>query len=94
MKTIAVNSIKGGTGKSTLSVLFINALISAGYKCLVIDADASNNSLSFYFDDSDELTVVQGRTIFDLFLGAKAEDCTIRIRDNLTATVHGSIAEN
>ncbi|GHV88865.1 hypothetical protein AGMMS50267_12250 [Spirochaetia bacterium] len=48
MKTIAINSIKGGTGKTTLSVLFINALMRAGNKCLVIDADASNNSLSFF----------------------------------------------
>jgi chromosome partitioning protein len=81
MKTIAVNSIKGGTGKSTLSVLFINALAGAGYKCLVIDADASNNSLSFYFDDSAGLEITQGQTIFDLFLGAKVQDCVIRIQD-------------
>jgi hypothetical protein len=32
MKTIAINSIKGGTGKSTLSVLLVNALTGAGYK--------------------------------------------------------------
>jgi chromosome partitioning protein len=81
MKTIAINSIKGGTGKSTLSVLFVKALAGAGYKCLVIDADASNNSLSFYLDDSTGLNITQGRTIFDLFLGAKVEDCVIRIQD-------------
>jgi chromosome partitioning protein len=48
MKTIAINSIKGGTGKSTLSVLLVDALIGIGYWCWVIDADASN-SLSFYY---------------------------------------------
>jgi chromosome partitioning protein len=81
MKTIAINSIKGGTGKSTLSILFIKALIGAGYKCLVIDADASNNSLSFFLDDSAGLNVAQGRTIFDLFIGTAVQDCVITIQD-------------
>ena len=30
MKTIAINSIKGGTGKSTLAILLIKALTGAG----------------------------------------------------------------
>jgi chromosome partitioning protein len=72
---------------------FHHALIGAGYKCLVIDADASNNSLSFYMDDSAGLEIIQGRTIFDLFLGAKAEDCAIRIRDNLTL-IRGDVRLN
>jgi chromosome partitioning protein len=83
MKTIAINSIKGGTGKSTLSVLFVNALSGAKYRCLVIDADASNNSLSFYFDDSASLEVSRRKTIFDLFLGTKVTDCVTKIRNNL-----------
>jgi chromosome partitioning protein len=83
MKVITFHSIKGGSGKSTLSILFINALSGAGYKCLVIDADASNNSLSFYLDDSAGRDITQGRTIFDLFLGSPVQDCVIRIQDNL-----------
>ncbi|MDR2864964.1 MAG: ParA family protein [Spirochaetaceae bacterium] len=83
MKTIAINSIKGGTGKSTLSVLFINALTGAGYKCLVIDADASNNSLSYYLDNSETVEIAQKKTIFDLFLGLKAQDCITRINEQL-----------
>jgi chromosome partitioning protein len=81
MKTIAINSIKGGTGKSTLSILIIKALSRAGYKCLVIDADASNNSLSFFLDDASELNVAQSRTIFDLFMGTAVQDCVISIQD-------------
>jgi chromosome partitioning protein len=81
MKTIAVNSIKGGTGKTTLTVLLINGLIKAGCRCLAIDTDASNNSLSFYFDDSRELA--QCKTIFDLFMGANIKDCAKRINENL-----------
>ncbi|GMO45672.1 MAG: hypothetical protein Ta2G_00630 [Termitinemataceae bacterium] len=83
MKTIAINSIKGGTGKSTLSVLFINALTGAGYSCLVMDADASNNSLSYYLDNSETIDLTQRKTIFDLFLGAKVADCVTRINEHL-----------
>jgi chromosome partitioning protein len=83
MKTIAINSIKGGTGKSTLSVLLINALVGSGYKCLVMDADASNNSLSFYLDDSTEFQAAQGKTIFNLFMGEKVADCVSAINDKL-----------
>jgi chromosome partitioning protein len=79
MKTIAINSVKGGTGKSTVSSLFINALTKSGYRCLVLDADASNNSLSFYLTDGE---MNQNKSIFDLFLGAKAEDCITPINDN------------
>jgi chromosome partitioning protein len=80
LKTIAINSIKGGTGKSTLSILFINALSKSGYRVLVIDADASNNALSFYLNDTPS---VSQKSIFDLFMGNKVEDCVIKINDNL-----------
>ena len=78
MKTIAVNSIKGGSGKSTLAAVFINALSGAGFRCLAIDADASNNSLSFHFDYSGEDE--ENKTIFNLFMGDKVEDCAKRIK--------------
>ncbi|GHV76982.1 hypothetical protein AGMMS49942_18030 [Spirochaetia bacterium] len=80
MKIISVNSIKGGTGKTTLSILFINALTKAGYRCLVIDADASNNSLSSYLTDGE---ISQKKSVFDLFLGASVEECNIVINKNL-----------
>jgi chromosome partitioning protein len=83
MKMIAINSIKGGTGKSTLSVLFINALTGAGYKCLVIDADASNNVLSYYLDNSEAIDITQRKTIFDLFLGTKVTECVTRLNEHL-----------
>jgi chromosome partitioning protein len=81
MKIIAISSIKGGTGKTTLAVLLINALTSAGYRCLAIDADASNNSLSSYFNSRE--SAEQGKTIFNLFLEENPTDCVMRIRDNL-----------
>ncbi|GHV84249.1 hypothetical protein AGMMS50212_15890 [Spirochaetia bacterium] len=83
MKTIALNSIKGGTGKSTIVIIIVKALIRAGFKCLVIDADASNNSLSFYFDETTSTELSQRKTIFDLFIGTKIMDCVIKINNNL-----------
>jgi chromosome partitioning protein len=90
MKTVAINSIKGGTGKSTLSILFINALTKSGYRVLVIDADASNNALSFYLNDTSS---VSQKSIFDLFMGSKVEDCVIKINDNLDL-IHGDVRLN
>ena len=64
MKTIAINSIKGGTGKSTLAVLLIKALTKAGFRCLVMDADSSNHSLSFFLADQEEVNPIQDKTYF------------------------------
>jgi chromosome partitioning protein len=83
MKAIVIASIKGGTGKSTLAVLLINALTGAGYRCLVIDADASNNSLSSYFNNDEASETERRKTIFNLFMGEKLADCAIRINENL-----------
>jgi chromosome partitioning protein len=83
MKTIAINSVKGGTGKSTLAVLLINALSGAGFRCLAVDADSSNNSLSFYLNDKELPESEQHRTVFNLFMGEKTRDCVIKINDNL-----------
>jgi chromosome partitioning protein len=83
MKTIAFNSIKGGTGKSILSVLFINALVKSGFRCLAVDADASNNSLSFYFNESEHLESGSRKTVFNLLMGEKARNCVTGITENL-----------
>jgi chromosome partitioning protein len=84
MKTIAINSVKGGTGKSTLAVLIINALTRSGFRCLVLDADASNNSLSFALcegETADALAPV--KTVFHLFMGEPVQNCVIRVNDRL-----------
>jgi chromosome partitioning protein len=83
MKTIAINSIKGGTGKSTLTVLLIKALSGAGLKCLVIDADSSNHSVSFFLNDENHINPVQDRTIFHLFMGEAIQDCVKSISENI-----------
>jgi len=83
MKTIAINSIKGGTGKSTLAVLLINALTGAGFRCLAMDADSSNHSLSFFLSDREMVNPIQNRTIFHLFTGETVRDCVKAINKNL-----------
>jgi chromosome partitioning protein len=93
MKTLAINSIKGGTGKSTVAALMVNALSGAGYKYLAIDADASNHSLSFHLDTAPAGEMVQRKTVFDLFLGTTVQDCVIRINDNLDL-IRGNVRLN
>jgi chromosome partitioning protein len=83
MKTIAINSIKGGTGKSTLAVLLISALTKAGFRCLCIDADAGNHSLSFHLSDCNLYELHKGKTIFNLFMGEPLGECITRINDRL-----------
>jgi len=48
LKKIAVCG-KGGVGKSTITVLLANTLISKGFKVLVLDTDESNPGLSRMF---------------------------------------------
>jgi len=93
MKTIAVNSIKGGTGKSTLAILLIKALTVAGFKCLVMDADSSNHSLSFFLDEQEEVNPIQDKTIFHLFMGEPLQDCVKPINENL-GLVSGDVRLN
>jgi len=83
MKTIAINSIKGGTGKSTLAILLIKALTGAGFRCLVMDADSSNHSLSFFLSDHETVNPVQDKTIFHLFMGEPIKDCIKPVNENL-----------
>lgn len=54
MKVITFASLKGGTGKSSTSILTANCLASTGKKVCVIDMDL-NNSCSFtYLNEQDE----------------------------------------
>jgi chromosome partitioning protein len=93
MKTVAVNSIKGGTGKTTLAVLFVKALICSRYRCLTIDTDASNNSLSAYLYDTEVRGNEPRKTVFNLSMGDRFEDCVIRIQENLDL-VRGDVRLN
>jgi chromosome partitioning protein len=83
MKTIAINSIKGGTGKSTIAALLVNTLTTSGFRCLVIDADASNHSLSFLLDNKEMINANQDKTVFHLFMDGKVKECVKRVHEKL-----------
>jgi len=72
MKKITFSSIKGGTGKTTTSILVANALASEGYRVLTIDMDLQN-SLSFYYLDDAE-AIEQKNIAFALHAGKLEEN--------------------
>ncbi len=55
MKTIVFSSIKGGTGKSSNSIMFSNFLGQAGKRVLVIDMDIQNSTSFYYVNDPEEV---------------------------------------
>ena len=83
MKTIACNSIKGGTGKSTLSIILVNALSRMNYKCLAIDMDMANHSLSFYFNEGIPYEIILEKNIFKVFTGSPVKDNVLHITDTI-----------
>lgn len=83
MKTITFNATKGGTGKSTLSIITLTALTGAGYKCLAIDTDMINHSLSFYFNSGIPFEQIQAKNIFKIFTGEAITENVLKINDRL-----------
>jgi chromosome partitioning protein len=93
MKTIAINSTKGGTGKSTLTIIFANALAKAGYKVLVMDADSSNSSTSYFYDEGIAFETIKERNIFNIFFGNPIKDNVIATSSGI-GLVHGDVRLN
>lgn len=60
MLTMTLSAIKGGVGKSSLTIATANILGNAGYKVLVMDLDIQN-SVSFYY--LDDLSIVEQKNI-------------------------------
>lgn len=90
MKTIAVNSIKGGTGKTTLSIILLNALTGAGCKCLAVDTDVANNSLSFYYNSGIPYECIREKNIFKVFSGSAIQNNILSIHEHLDL-VHADV---
>lgn len=90
MKTIAFNATKGGTGKSTLSIITLNSLTAAGFKCLAIDADMINHSLSFYYNSGISFDRISKQNIYKVFQGENIEDNILPINDRL-GLLHGNV---
>lgn len=53
MTTVAFSSFKGGTGKSSLSVLLGNAFAAAGLRVLMVDLDHQRNTTQYHSTDPD-----------------------------------------
>ena len=83
MKIITCNSTKGGTGKSTLSIILLNALSRAGYKCLTIDMDMINHSTSFYLNAGIPYQTILKKNIFRVFAGSSVKDNVLHITDKV-----------
>lgn len=48
MKTICISTLKGGDGKSTITVILALFLSSLGYRVLVVDLDGQHSTTSFF----------------------------------------------
>ena len=64
MKTIVLCNVKGGTGKSTLSIVIALTLAQSGKRVLCVDLDAQN-SLTYFFVNN-----TAGKSIFNYFIGS------------------------
>ncbi|PJZ79251.1 ParA family protein [Leptospira meyeri] len=69
MKIITVASLKGGVGKTTLSIFLSLALQNAKKKVLAIDLD-HNNNLTDYFLRDEETDAIQEKSIGRVLKGA------------------------
>jgi len=81
MKTIALSSIKGGTGKSTNAIMQANYLAQAGKSVLCIDMDIQN-SMTFYYALDPEL--VETCSIAEALHQGN-------LKDNIIQTIHPNV---
>lgn len=72
MKIITVSSLKGGVGKTTLSIYLGQAFakLSSKSKILKIDLDHNNNLTDYYLRD-ESLDTIEGNSIAKYLTGAK-----------------------
>jgi chromosome partitioning protein len=55
LRTIAISNHKGGVAKTTTAVNLAGALAHAGYRTLLVDADAQSHATFWFVDDLDEI---------------------------------------
>ena len=76
MKVISYCSVKGGTGKSSLSIVTALSLRRQGHSVLFVDLDPQNSGTFFFTADN------QGKSVFNALLDT-------RIGDNILPTEYG-----
>jgi chromosome partitioning protein len=83
-KIISVTSIKGGVGKTSLSIHMSLSLAKNGYRVLVIDLDHNNNATDFFLRDAD-VTAIESKNIKEVFLEKSA------IEDSIWSVAKGEV---
>lgn len=74
-KVISIASLKGGVGKTTLTVFFAQALPK---KILCIDLD-HNNNLTDYFLRETDVEEIENKSIAKVFTGSRLiQDCILK----------------
>ncbi|TGK87208.1 ParA family protein [Leptospira bourretii] len=91
MKVITVASLKGGVGKTTLSIFLSLALRNAKKKILVVDLDHNNNLTDFFLRD-EEVETIQGKSIGRVLKGNLSIDDSI-FKSSLGVDVIASVPE-
>lgn len=81
MKTITFSAIKGGVGKSSLSIILANILHKSKMKVLVIDADPQNSTTFYYMPDSADYKKNNNivGNLANILQGASIEDNIVNI---------------
>lgn len=76
MKIIAVSSMKGGVGKSSLAVFLAQALAAAGHRVLAADLDPNNNLTDYFLREGDAEAILT-RNVFHVLKGEVKMDAAV-----------------
>ncbi|PJZ89503.1 ParA family protein, partial [Leptospira levettii] len=84
MKIFTIASLKGGSGKTTLSIFLAQTFVSKGLKVLLIDLDHNNNSTTYSLRETDPgFDDVDDRNVAHAIIGSK------EIEEVIYSSVHG-----
>lgn len=85
MKTIAISSYKGGTGKTATAVNLVYNLMVKGLRILVVDTDPQANCTYMFTSMQDN-----AKAFADLFAGTKIQSCVYRTKFQNIDIIRGS----
>ena len=97
MKTIAIINMKGGVGKTTLTVNLAHALAEIhGKRILLVDIDPQFNATTYLMNEAEYLAHLQNpdkRTIKDVFIPNEQRMSMVAVRQRVPGTGTVSLAE-